>query len=100
MDEQRRRNSRWKFTTFLLAVAVIAMTIDFEWLCYTRPNIRQPDLGRVYPIICRKGGPPAWLNEDEHFQLNAVSTVGIVCFGILGYRLIRRYPKLWRPEHE
>ena len=76
----------------LLVLAVIAMIVDFEWLCSTRPAIRQPELGRVYPITCREDRPSTWLNQGEHLQLEFVFGVGIASLAMLGYLLIIRFP--------
>lgn len=74
----------------LLIIPFVAMVIASEWLCYSRPTMPEAVTGRIYPIICRKGGPPAYLDREEHAIYNGLWGVAIIGFGIFGYRLIVR----------
>ena len=94
LKEERRRNLRRNLVDFLLVLLFATMIADWLWVCNTLPSGHRPDLGRIYPIICHKGGPPTWLNESEHIQLTLVETAGLASFFAFLFRTIRRHPKV------
>ena len=64
---------------------------------FTRPAVRQPGAGRVYPLDTH--GTVVYLTSHEHFLLYSLMVVGVVCFFLtagfyaVGRRLDRQVPK-------
>lgn len=79
LNSVRQRLERWKLLSEVVGLSSwIASFILWYHYALTRPAIRQPEGGRVYPLNTH--GTVVYLTSREHFLLYSLIVVGVVCF--------------------
>ena len=81
MNTPQRGRAMGILKTVSAVLALSCWTTGFVlWYRYafTRPDVRQPDTGRVFPLNTH--GTVVYLNSAEHLLLYSLITAGVVCF--------------------